>query len=185
MRMSSLIVDDFLEDFSRWRKWLDGAEYRDVSSGVDGVTYPHICSDLDEELRGELVYKLRAWTTRDAYVKHMFARMSPHGVRAPHAAHNDAAMGQWSMMLYMNRAEHCRGGTALLEYGPHAGEPTREEWLEHTNCLEMWRDVGHCDMRPNRAFIFPAAQWHCALPSSGFGHDSSDARMVITAFFNT
>lgn len=60
MKMHALIIDDFLDDFSRWRSWLDGAEFADVVSDVDGVTYPNICRDIPPALHQEIVAKLRA-----------------------------------------------------------------------------------------------------------------------------
>lgn len=180
MKIHSLIVDDFLEDFARWRTWLDTAEFADVISEVDGVTYPNICSDLPPALHQEIVAKLRA-VAGLSQLNWLFARMSPAGVQPPHWAHNDASMGAWSMMLYVNRAEHCDGGTALLEHAE--GEPTPEIWKRDTNSTGKWFDVLKCPMVPNRAFIFPAGQWHGALPRHGFGTTQADSRVVITAFF--
>jgi hypothetical protein len=182
MKLQSLIVDGFLEDFARWRAWCDTATYGDVVSDVDRVTYPGICADLPPELREEIRFKLQALASMQR-MDWLFARLSPRGSHPPHFAHHDGSMGQWSMMLYMNRAEHCDGGTAMLAYS--AGrEPSEEEWRRDTNKPSQWNLRSVCDMQPNRAFIFRAEQWHAALPTGGFGTTPADARLVITSFFS-
>ena len=185
MNLHSLIIDDFLDDFARWRAWFDTAKFSDVVSEVDGVTYPNICSELPQELHAEIVTKL-ALVANLTKVNLLFARLSPAGVRPPHWAHNDASMGRWSMMLYMNSVEHFADemeyhGTALLRHVK--GEPDAETWRQDTNLAYRWRHTLHCPMVSNRAFVFPAAQWHAALPIGGFGSTPTDGRLVVTAFF--
>ena len=180
MRLHSQIVDGFLEDFHRWRAWLDAARYDDFVSEVDGVTYPGICAPLPGELQEELRFKLQAVAGLQR-MNWLFARLSVLGAHPPHWAHHDASMGAWSMMLYMNRAEHCDGGTALLRH--KQDEITQEQWARDTNRPERWHLESVCPMAPNRAFIFRADQWHAAMPLGGFGGDVRDGRLVITAFF--
>lgn len=184
MNLHSMIVDDFLEDFARWREWLDTATFGDVASDVDGVTYPHICMDLPADLRGEIFYKLQVWCGTGIKVNQLFARMSPAGVSPPHFAHHDLAMGNMSCMLYMNRREDCQGGTQLLTHHHYGDNVSRENWLLDTNKPELWDETFMCPMVPNRAFIFPAGKWHGAAPRDGFGTTPADSRLVITAFFN-
>lgn len=180
MKIHSLIVDDFLEDFARWRTWLDTADFADVVSEVDGVTYPNICSDLPPALHQEIVAKLRA-VAGLSQLNWLFARMSPAGVQPPHWAHNDASMGARSMMLYVNRPEHCRGGTQLLTHVHCGNDVPADVWRRDTNANLAWRTTFDCQMQANRAFIFPAKQWHGA--SFAFGTTQADSRIVITAFF--
>lgn len=180
MILHSLIYDDFLEDFDRWRTWFDQAPYEDVVSDVDNVTYPGICKDIPAELREEVRYKLQALTGMSR-MNWLFARLSTEGMDPPHWAHHDGNMGAWSMMLYLNRREHCQGGTALLSHV--YGEPTPEVWARDTNTPGMWCQTLRCQMVPNRAFVFRAEQWHAALPKGGFGHSPIDGRLVLTCFF--
>lgn len=183
MRLHSLIIDDFLGDFERWRSWFDSAQFLDIQSPVDQVTYPNICTELPLELISEIEAKLarNAAATR---INFLFARLSPAGITPPHWAHNDASMGTLSMMLYLNRADDCQGGTHLLEHVHYGNDVSLEEWQRDTNQRELWRPVFECAMRPNRAFIFPAEQWHAAMPADGFGVVPADARLVLTAFFS-
>ena len=64
----------------------------------------------------------------------MFMRMSPEGVHVPHAAHHDGSMGNYRMMLYLNREPDCQGGTELLSYlttGDAAGNEENAEQVKH------------------------------------------------------
>jgi hypothetical protein len=180
VKLHNLILDDFLDDLARWRSWLDGATFHDVVSDVDGVTYPNICNWLPGPLHQEIVNKLRSVAGLKK-LNWLFARMSPSGVHAPHFAHHDASMGAWSLMLYMNRVEHCDGGTAILRHKD--GQADDATWARDTNDLTRWHMESMCPMVPNRAFIFQAGLWHGALPIGGFGSTQADARLVITAFF--
>lgn len=180
MRLTSSIIDDFLDDFARWRAWLDEATYADVTNDADGVVYPGICGDLPGELQDEIRYKLVA-SAGVTKVNYLFARLSVTGSNPPHWAHHDGSMGARSLMLYMNRPQHCDGGTAMLRH--RDGEPSPEVWARDTNDAARWHLESVCHMRTNRAFVFRADQWHAALPRGGFGRDAYDGRLVITAFF--
>lgn len=183
MHRSSLLLDGFLDDFDQWRTWFDGAQYGDVASDVDAVTYPGICKALPDELRDEIAGKLKA-TAGVQSLNWLFARLSLEGTSPPHWAHHDGSMGEYSMMLYVNRPEHCRGGTALLRHRQCGDDVPEATWRADTNLPERWTRSFECTMHPNRAFIFPARQWHAALPFGGFGTSPRDGRLVVTAFFS-
>lgn len=174
------IIDGFLPQFDAWRVFADHAEYADVVSPVDGVVYPGIV-DLSS-VKPFFEALLSRATCRPVSINHLFMRLSLDGAVPPHWAHHDALMGVQSMMLYMNRPEHCEGGTALLEHVSGA-DPDDETWLRDTNRPEQWRTLSVCPMVTNRAFIFPAGMWHAALPRGGFGRTAQDGRLVLTAFF--
>jgi hypothetical protein len=116
-------------------------------------------------------------------------RLSLADVPVPHQAHTDTVMGDFSMMLYMNRAEHCQGGTSLVRHvtgmdTDPIDEESQKVWLRDTNIPEMWTPYTRCEMRTNRAFIFRANLMHRAEPLGGFGTDATNGRLVMTAFFN-
>lgn len=176
--MHSLIVDDWLYDFEGWRQWADGLTYEDEVNPVDGVRYPGIYRHVP------------AWGTRqrlaaffgDVRINALFLRLSLAGVDVPHQAHNDALMGRYSLMVYMNRAEHCHGGTSLVRHVD--GDVCQESWQRDTNIPERWQVTSMCEMQPNRAFIFRADLMHRAEPIGGFGTDATDGRLVMTCFFD-
>ncbi len=176
------VLDDFLPEFVRWRAFADGAYYADVVSPVDGVAYPGIV-DLSQAAP-LFVGLLGRAMGRPVSINHLFMRLSLAGMHPPHWAHHDALMGDWSMMLYLCRPEHCEGGTALLEH-VSGTDPDDATWTRDTNRPEQWRTLSVCPMATNRAFIFPARMWHAALPKGGFGTSAADGRLVLTAFFNT
>lgn len=183
MNLHSQIIDDFLPGFDVWRGMADRVEYRDVVSPTDGVTYPGIVdlSGLKMDFAGLLADVMG----RPVTVNHLFLRLSLAGSKPPHWAHHDGLMGQYSLMVYLNRPEHCAGGTALLEHADEwcDGPPDDATWLRDTNDPDMWRIVSRCPMVTNRAFIFRANLWHAALPLGGFGSGPEDGRLVLTAFF--
>lgn len=180
MILTAMTADDFLDDFARWRSWLDDAAYADITNDADGVVYPGICAELPAELQSEISYKL-GLICEVTKINYLFARLSVSGMNPPHWAHHDGAMGKRSLMLYMNRPEHCEGGTAMLRH--RDGEPSPEVWARDTNKPQQWRLESVCEMKPNRAFMFRADQWHAAMPRGGFGTDARNGRLVITAFF--
>jgi hypothetical protein len=117
-------------------------------------------------------------------------RLSPDGVHVPHPVHTDISMGKYSLMLYLNRAEHCRGGTSILKHiesGMVRTPRTEEEfalWQRDMRNPEAWSYVDAAEMAPNRAFIFDADMYHRAEPEGGFGKDATDGRLVLTMFFD-
>lgn len=174
----SIVIDGFLPDFDDWRAWADSQRYESVVNPADGVEYPGICKDVPTWGASQ---RLAAIFGQPVNIKTAFMRLSTMGVQAPHQAHHDALMGQYSLMLYLNRAEHCRGGTSLVR---HVSGDDVTHWESDHNKPDMWRVYSLCEMRPNRAFIFRADLMHRAEPIGGFGSDASDGRLVYTAFFD-
>lgn len=180
------------------RLYLDRAPFLDEVNPVDGVVYPFIFK-LDDSFMGGLIkrrIKARLQEVLGFPVKldHVFARMSPQGVRCPHQAHTDESMGQYSLMVYMNRPGDIpweRGcGTSLLRHteldltqGPFTPEQAAAV-VRDQNQRGAWTIDHLCEMRADRAFIFDASLLHRAEPVGGFGRAQKDARMVLTTFFS-
>jgi hypothetical protein len=182
----SIIIDDFLPDFQGWRSWADTLEYASVENPVDGVSYPGIYAKVPTWGAQQ---RLSMIMGTGVHINMAFLRLSTEGVVVPHYAHTDKVMGQFSLMLYMNRSEHCSGGTALVRHnGGMDSHPTNGDevaiWERDTNRPEKWSVYSMCEMKPNRAFIFRADLMHAALPMGGFGTSPADGRLVLTAFFN-
>lgn len=174
----SIIIDDFLPDFDDWRAWADKQRYAPVVNPADGVEYPGICKEVPTF--GTRM-RLEAIMQHPVKINAAFMRLSLAGVQVPHQAHHDALMGQYSLMLYLNRAEHCQGGTSLVR---HVSGDDLAHWERDTNRPEMWSVYSLCEMRPNRAFIFRADLMHRAEPVGAFGTDPTNGRLVYTAFFD-
>lgn len=190
MKASAIIVDDFFADFDAVRRWADCAKFEDVTSPVDGVVYPDLCGAIPPWILSEMLAgasDLLGWMP---VCRTIFARLSVVGRVAPHQAHTDASMGQYSMMVYLNRPEHCAGGTSILRHIETGAErnPTDAEgeaiWKRDTNVPDAWERTVMCGMKPNRALIFQADLYHRAEPIGGFGSNSKDGRTVLIMFFD-
>lgn len=193
MQLHSMIVDDFLSDYEAVRKWGDSASYGSIASPFDGVTYPGICSEIPPALASEVEGSLcRVLATNRVEIKALFARLSTEGTPVPHQAHNDAGMGMFTMILYLNRDPHIPGnaGTDLIdhnvydmEYGPR-NDAEQQVWREDMNIRKAWYVKSRCPMKPNRAFIFDSRLMHWSAPSGGFGSTKEDGRLVLSCFFD-
>lgn len=174
------IIDDFLpaDIFAALRRHCDHVSYAGVTNPVDGVLYPNISLDIPAAVV-EFLGK----------PKTAFMRLSLKGVKAPHQAHTDTLMGDRSLMLYLSRVEHCKGGTALVQHIPTGmySDPFDEEeeeiWKRDTNQPDCWEIYEMADMQPNRAVFFNAHLMHRAEPVGGFGTDAKNGRLVLTAFY--
>lgn len=177
--LHSMILDDFLSDFAGWRAWADTCKFTDQVNPADAVSYPAICTAVPTY---GTIRRLSALMGRPVEITASFLRLSLGGVPVPHQAHHDGLMGDFSCMLYLNRAEHCAGGTSLLEH-TSGEEPDAQTWERDTNVPQMWRVKSLCEMVPNRAFIFRSTLLHRAEPIGGFGDSVKNGRLVWTTFF--
>jgi hypothetical protein len=181
--------DDFLESFNELRYFANTAKFEPVGNPEDGVLYPGICLDLPERPETEIYEKvLRLYGKIKP--RSIFLRLSTAGTPVPQQAHTDIAMGKYSMMLYLNEPQHCRGGTALIEHketklrrAPR--NPSEVAVLARDeNNYDAWSTRYLCKMKTNRACFFKAHLMHRAEPIGGFGKDATDGRLVLTFFFD-
>ena len=179
--MSKLeIIDDFLpaEVFEQLRNHCDNISYEGVINPADNVLYPGISIDIPE-LTLQFLGRPR----------YTFMRLSLEGIPTPHQAHTDMLMGHRSLMFYLNRPEHCRGGTSLVQHketGMYRNPVSAEEealWKRDTNNPEMWEVYELAEMVSNRCVMFDAELMHRAEPIGGFGNNAQNGRLVLTAFY--
>jgi hypothetical protein len=181
-----IIYDDFLESYGDLKIYAETADFGGAVNPIDGVTYPHICESIPDAVRSELVERLTKILKRAPAKMTMFMRRSPKGCHVPHIAHTDNSMGTYSLMLYMNDGE---GGTAFIRHKATGimYAPEEQEIVELTqkdqNSPERWAVVDMAHMESNRAVIFDAGKFHCAMPIGGFG-EGAEARTVLTVFFS-
>jgi hypothetical protein len=174
------IIDDFLpaDVFNLLRTHCDQELYSGVVNPADGVLYPGISIDIPEVV-------LRFF----GRPKFIFMRLSLAGVPVPHQAHTDALMGNESLMFYLNRPEHCQGGTALVRHKESGlwrnpvTSKAEEIWQRDTNVPEAWEVYDMAHMQTNRAVLFDANLMHRAEPIGGFGNSPQNGRLVLTAFY--
>lgn len=185
----SLIIDHFLDDYDWFRVYCDKLEYSGEVNPADNILYPGINTKIPIGISADVVAKLqRVIDGRIAKIT-LFLRMTTEGVDIPHQAHTDVIMGKYGMILYLNRQEHCKGGTAFvshIETGLSHNPCNEEEqaiWDFDVNNYDKWQIDEMIDMKSNRAFIFDTDQMHRAEPPSGFGHTPVDGRLVMVCFF--
>ena len=189
MNIQSLIVDNFFELPMSVREKIVALPFCDVKNPFDGVTYPNISAELPSDLQTEIVKKLARIAGVKIMPKAIFARLSLLGQEAPHQAHTDTVMAQYTALIYMTLPEECQGGTSIVEHvtGMRVTPRTPEEseiWRSDTNLPDKWRIVGGAEMRFNRLFLVNSDLYHRAEPIGGFGKTVHDGRLVIGCFFN-
>lgn len=186
-----LTIDNFLSSFDELRDHCDELSFEGETNPVDGVFYPGVDLDIPEATKDEILANLISMNGgNEVDIKAMFLRLSPKDTRAPHQSHNDSSMGQYSMMLYMNREEDCEGGTSMVRHKSmgFSSNPINSKQLkawesDHSNPMK-WDVYDYCEMLPNRACIFKAEKMHRSEPVGGFGADSKNARLVLVCFFD-
>jgi hypothetical protein len=181
-----ITIDDFLPSYQALKDISVTGEFSDIENPVDSVVYPHIFKDVPDHLIREVESKLNE-IFGSVVINTIFMRRSPKGVKVPHMAHTDNSMGDYSLMLYMQ--DNDDAGTALIRhkrsgitYAPES--ETFVDVVRHDqNNPDQWQVYQVATMKENRAAIFDAHLFHCALPVGGFG-EGAESRCVLTAFFS-
>lgn len=180
-----MIIDGFLDCYDKLKEISIGDGFADIVNPADGVTYPHINSNIPDYAIAEINEKLGE-IFGDVAINFAFMRRSPENSKAPHIAHTDNSMGTHSLMVYF--ADNERAGTGMLRHRKTGIEyaPESQEFVdlvkEDQNKIGEWFIYDMAEMKQNRVAIFDAGKFHCALPVGGFGQGSS-ARCVLTCFF--
>ena len=182
-------VEGFITDYDKFRDHCDGLDYEGITNPFDGIFYPGVSVDIPEYVKREVIDKIEFIEGKDIDIKALFLRLSTENTIGPHQAHTDSLMGKKSLMLYMSREEDCQGGTAFVthETGMNStpvNEYGEELWKKDTNNPDKWEVTDLCEMKPNKACIFDASLMHRAEPIGGFGINSIDGRLVLTAFYD-
>lgn len=183
-----LIFDDFLKSYQELKQYSLECNFTDIENPADGVVYPHICADIPDAIKTEVIANLSILNKRPVKNPTIFLRMSPEGVSVPHMAHNDSVMGDYSFMLYLN--ENPESGTALIRH-KESGityQPESQEFIDlvvkDQNNEDAWHTYYKAHSKENRAAIFDSGMFHRAEPYGGFGKDQADSRIVLTCFFS-
>lgn len=181
MNLTCQIIDNFIESYDYFRSFLDTAEFQDVENPLDGFKYPGICMGAPMEIVQYSIYK---WLGH-CNLKHGAIRLSLADAVQPYTAHADDFMGgQYTIIVYLNRPEHCRGGTTLLRHKATGYERSSEgdEWKVDEGNEKAWEATMMCPMRSNRAFIFDSRLLH-RQEHKGYGTDAHNGRMVFVGVF--
>tara|TARA_R110000803_G_scaffold166755_1_gene230011 strand:- start:4106 stop:4657 length:552 start_codon:yes stop_codon:yes gene_type:complete len=176
-----MVEDNFLDNYQEFRSHCDRLKFHGEICPIDGQTYPAISSQIPPEVLNEIYFKIELVMGCEIDPKFIFMRLTTEGEYCPHQAHNDLSMAQWTFLLYLNKNEHCQGGTDFVK---HIHGRDVEDWATDHSDPEKWEIVENCEMRENRACIFEAGKMHRAQPLGGFGQNEEDGRLVLICFFN-
>jgi hypothetical protein len=173
---------NFFEDFPEFRHYLDHISYEGVVNPADGVFYPGVSLEIPEYFRTQVEMAI-------GKPKYLFLRLSPEGITNPNGAHTDDLMAKYGMIIYLNRQEHCQGGTALIthESGMNTSPKTPEEvalWERDKKNPDKWTIDAMYEMEENKAVIIPCNHFHRSEPVDGFGDVPRNARLVMVGFFD-
>ena len=181
-----VIRDEFLTTYPSLREHANTVDFTGHVLDEDGKLYPDVSVDIPREVQIEVKEKLED-LLGPVDIKLMFMRLTTEDTEgAPHQAHTDTILGEFSLMLYLTG----KGGTSFVQHkatGMRTDPETPEEfaaWEADTNRPWAWQVWAMTKARENRACIFPAVLMHRAEPVGGFGKNAEDGRLVLTAFFD-
>jgi len=188
--MSYRVIDNFLNDYESFRLYCDDVDFKGEVNPVDNVFYPGVSIEIPNHIQTEIIERLENYFNKQIKPILMFMRLSLKGIKAPHQAHTDASMSTHAMMLYLNRKEHCNGGTSFVTHKQSGlcknpiNEIQENIWIKDTNNPDAWEITDMCPMKTNRAMVFDSIKMHRSEPIGGFGKGAKDGRLVLTFFFN-
>ncbi len=190
MRNFKFVLHDFLDNYKLLRSHADTLDFKGEVNPYDGVEYPNISADVPDVIKNEVISKLGGLFGAPLKSANIFMRLSLDGDIPPHAAHNDVIMGQYTFMLYLNRPEHCKGGTSFVKHkeldmrnGPD-GEEGLAAWESDTNKREKWDRLDTVKMETNKALAFNSSMMHWAESPYAFGGSAKDGRLMLICFFD-
>lgn len=183
------VISDFFPNFDEVRAQLDELDYSAAVNPYDNVEYQGICTEIPQSIKNHVYSAINHFFGRFPDNTNLFLRLSTEGVTVPHQAHNDESMGNWAMMIYVNRPEHCAGGTEFIDHVDHpmANGPTDdagvEVWKRDNNDKNKWMVIDTVKMGSNKALVFPAKRMHRAVDPVSFGTTPKDGRLLLICFF--
>lgn len=180
-----LVFDNFLDDFDQLYDHAINADYQGELNPYDGVMYPNISTNIPINIKCEIVNKLQGFLGVELKDIKMFMRLSLDGDNPPHSAHNDIKMGRYTFILYLNKVEHCHGGTSFVRHKDYPERETEHEiWARDTNKRDKWLVGDSVSMHPNKALLFNSELMHWAESPACYGDSAKNGRLILGCFFN-
>lgn len=188
------IVDDFFGDIEAIRAEIETFTRADTVNPRDGKVYSNITVPAQNSRTVELIgEKLAAILHMPVQLTLVLSRLCLAGGYAPYHAHSDSFMGSLgTIVIYMNKPEHCQGGTAFLRHKATGLEvwdkktpPALTKKLDaDVSDPSKWETVFFVPMKENRATIYSGKLLHQSEPTDGFGSSKEDGRIVLAALFD-
>lgn len=179
------------EDFEKLNEYARGLDYSGIVNPEDLVEYPNVSAEVPEWVKAHVEDRIFEMSKRRLRVKWAFFRLSDDGTPvAPHQAHTDTVMGQFTFLLYMQDApEGVKAGTSLVKHktvgGLHQDPWTSAEhevWQKDHSDPEKWVIWKFFEMERNKGVLYESKLMHRAEPVGGFGSGIEDGRLVLTCF---
>jgi Family of unknown function (DUF6445) len=190
------LLDDFAADALAVRQRVIAGGFK-TETGPDGALYsgisqyevPHWHELIAEFAGGPIVPRLSCF------------RLNLAGEFPNTFVHSDDICAQYASIVYLNRPEDCRGGTAFWKHkalqvdrlppaetlvsggmNPEAFYALMErEW----QVKDAWEQVAVAEMRFNRFIAYPTSFFHSRWPFEAFGTTPEDGRLIWVCFFDT
>jgi len=193
-----VVVDDFIQNFDAFRERALAAEFRPLGGGIleTGLYTEYFGEDgVIERIAGIVGFPL---VTADPKGTGRFSLRTSRMTMGLDIHADDCVLGG---ILYLNRPEHCQGGTSVFRHRETglfafpseeeqarlglAADPRgyfqyfcREQGMDRTR----WEEVARAEMKPNRLVLIGGGLFHSH--TSVFGNDLNDGRLVQLYFLN-
>lgn len=179
------IEDGFFQDPVAVRESLLAGDFGKIVSPIDAVTYTGINLDVPQEIVDEFVHGIWERFGGKIVVRSIFARIMRGGEKAPNKVHSDKIMGDYSAHAYLSLDWPDGAGTSFWTHDLEGAIHTDSTDLSNidTSNLDRWSRYLLVQAKFNRIVIHNAKYWHCAEPVDGWGDEPSNARLVLTCFF--
>jgi hypothetical protein len=162
----------------------DGAKY----TGISTYPVPQWPERISELLETPIIPRLSCF------------RLNLQG-ELPHSwVHSDDICARYATVLYLNRPEQCRGGTAFwkhvklgINYLPSRTQLQRlgekvddfyKEMEQDWKDLSLWKQIEFVPMKWNRFITYPTCFFHSRYPFEGFGKGPEDGRLIWICFYD-
>lgn len=193
--MNLQTIDDFLPDPIGYREQALKQPFYDIR-GPDGEVYKNINVRPSNEFETLISERVG----RRVKCGYSLLRVNFEGELPNHAVHSDNGYDQFAAILYLNRPEDCKGGTAFWKHKKRGWTafPTLNQLRQtcmkpakmvnqlqaEANCEGAWDLLHVAEMKFNRMIVYPTQQWHSRYPWSAFGKTMEDARLIWVSFFS-
>lgn len=181
------IRPNFFRDFAATRQAVLQGDFKDITSPIDGVLYPAINLDIPQHVRMELLHGLQVLLQREVRIEHLFARAMFEGMVASNKIHSDLVMGtRFASQVYLSEHWPQGSGTSFWEHERHGMMHRVGVSVDDvdTNDASQFTRVVSVQAQPNLLLAHRGDYWHLAEPIGGWGTEPSNARLVLTCFFN-
>lgn len=181
-----IAVDGALADPAASRAKILSGVFEDIVNPVDGVVYPAINRDPNQDVVREFHSKIESAIGRHIRPKVTFSRAMFLGMSAPNKIHSDRIMASHAAHIYLSTDWPEGSGTSFWEhkvYGPVHDDRVVPADIR-ANEMSDWSRLYLAQAAFNRMLVHRGDLWHLAEPIGGWGDKPENARLVITCFFD-